>query len=137
ARRPAQPAVGLASSPAPPASAFAPTARFATSSSSAAPPRPSKPPLVLNFPILWDSGVYLPEQRLWLDPKKPRPRAVISHAHSDHVANHALAYATPATRRLVTHRRPALSTVEAVPYGQPLVLDRCRVTFSSAGHVLG
>jgi len=92
---------------------------------------------VLNFPILWDSGVYLPEQRLWLDPRKPRPRAVISHAHSDHVAAHRLAYATPATRRLVTHRRPSLGTVEAVPYGETVTLDRCSFSFHSAGHVLG
>jgi hypothetical protein len=53
------------------------------------------------------------------------------------VANHPLSYATPATRRLVTHRRPALANVEAVPYGQPITLDRCQVTFYSAGHVLG
>jgi hypothetical protein len=64
---------------------------------------------------------------------------VISHAHSDHVADHPLAYATAATRRLVTHRRhKALAgTIEAVPYGEPIVLDRCQVTFYPAGHVLG
>jgi hypothetical protein len=92
---------------------------------------------VFNYPILWDSGVYLPEQGLWLDPRQPRPRAVISHAHSDHVAAHALAYATPATRRLVTHRRPAIGTVEQIGYGERLQLDRCSLTFYPAGHVLG
>jgi hypothetical protein len=94
---------------------------------------------LISYPILWESGVFLPEHHLWLDPRKPRPRAVISHAHSDHVADHALAYATPATRRLVTHRRrkPAAGTVEAVPYGEPIALDRCAVTFYPAGHVLG
>ena len=94
---------------------------------------------MIAYPILWESGVYLPEQRLWLDPRQPRPRAVISHAHSDHVADHVLAYATPATHRLVTHRRrrPLSGTVEAVPYGQPISLDRCEVTFYPAGHVLG
>ena len=92
---------------------------------------------MLAYPILWDSGVYLPDQQLWLDPRRPRPRAVISHAHSDHVAAHQLAYATPATQRLVTHRRPAMSTVQAVPFGQRLSLERCSLTFYSAGHVLG
>jgi hypothetical protein len=92
---------------------------------------------VLNYPILWDTGVYLPEQGLWLDPRQPRPRAVISHAHSDHVAPHALAYATPATQRLVTHRRPSMASVQAVSYGEPLQLDRCALTFYPAGHVLG
>ena len=92
---------------------------------------------MLNYPVLWDSGVYLPQQGLWLDPRQPRPQAVISHAHSDHVAAHALAYATPETQRLVTHRRPAMTTVRGVPYGEPLVLDRCALTFYPAGHVLG
>jgi hypothetical protein len=92
---------------------------------------------LLAYPILWDSGVYLPEQGLWLDPRKPRPRAVISHAHSDHVAPHPLAYATAATRRLVTHRRRSTGTVEVLPYGQSIALDRCAVTLYPAGHVLG
>jgi hypothetical protein len=92
---------------------------------------------LIAYPILWDSGVYLPEQRLWLDPRKPRPRAVISHAHSDHVAAHPLAYATAATRRLVTHRRRSTGTVEALAYGQTITLDRCDVTLYPAGHVLG
>lgn len=92
---------------------------------------------MITYPILWDTGVFLPEQRLWLDPRRPRPRAVISHAHSDHVAPHPQAYATPATCRLVTHRRPSLGTVEGVPYGEPIELERCRLTFYPAGHVLG
>ena len=92
---------------------------------------------MLAYPILWDGGVYFPEQHLWLDPRRPRPRAVISHAHSDHVADHPLAFATPETRRLVAHRRPSHGTVEAVPYGQSIALERCQVTFYPAGHVLG
>jgi hypothetical protein len=94
---------------------------------------------VISHPILWESGVYLPEQHLWLDPRQPRPRAIISHAHTDHVADHPLAYATPATRRLVTHRRrrPLRGSVEAVPYGESIALDHCAVTFYPAGHVLG
>ena len=92
---------------------------------------------MIAHPILWESGVFLPEQRLWLDPRRPRPRAVISHAHSDHVAAHPLAYATPATRRLVAHRQPKTQAIEAFPYGKTFQLDTCRLTFHPAGHVLG
>jgi hypothetical protein len=92
---------------------------------------------VTPHPILWDSGVFLPEQRLWLDPKEPRPRAVISHDHSDHVAHHALAYVTPATGRLITHRRPAQTALETLPYGRTADIDGCRLTLFPAGHVLG
>ena len=90
-----------------------------------------------SYPILWESGVYLPEQKLWLDPRRARPRAVISHAHSDHVAAHPIAYATPATRRLVTHRRPKVAGITAVDYRERLELDGCHLTFYPAGHVLG
>lgn len=92
---------------------------------------------MINYPILWDTGVYLPELDLWLDPRQRRRRAVISHAHSDHVAAHQRAYATPATSRLVTHRRPSIGSVVALPYGEPLPLERCTLTFYPAGHVLG
>lgn len=92
---------------------------------------------MLNYPITWDTGVYLPDLHLWLDPRRPRPRAVISHAHSDHVAAHPLAYATPATSRLVSHRRPSVTTVQALEYGEALALDQFTLTFHPAGHVLG
>ncbi|HYM50286.1 MAG TPA: MBL fold metallo-hydrolase [Candidatus Limnocylindrales bacterium] len=92
---------------------------------------------MISHPILWDSGVYLPEQRLWLDPKLRRPRAVISHAHSDHVAAHPLAFMTPQTGRLVSHRRVTIDDLRTVPYETPLALDGTRLTFYSAGHVLG
>ncbi len=93
---------------------------------------------MISHPILWESGVYLPEQRLWLDPRRPKPRAVISHAHSDHVAAHPIAFATPATRRLVTHRaRLTVPAIEPIAYGQTRDLDTCRLTFYPAGHVLG
>jgi hypothetical protein len=90
-----------------------------------------------GLPILWDSGVYLPDLDLWLDPRRPRRRAIISHAHDDHVAAHPVAYATPATCRLVSHRRPSLTTVRPLDYGEALTLERCSVSFSPAGHVLG
>jgi hypothetical protein len=92
---------------------------------------------MLNYPILWDTGVYFPDLDLWLDPTRPRHRAVISHAHTDHVAAHDLAYATPETCRLVTHRRPSIDRVRPLPYEERLCLDRCSLTLYPAGHVLG
>lgn len=90
-----------------------------------------------SYPILWDSGVYLPDLELWLDPRRPRARAIISHAHDDHVAAHRLAYATPATCRLVSHRRPSIAGVQPLEYEEPLTLEHSRVRFFPAGHVLG
>ena len=91
-----------------------------------------------GHPLLWDGGVRLPELGLWLDPAAPRPRAVISHAHSDHVARHDVAFATPATARLVTHRTSWPGRLETVPYGAPTDLGGgATLTLIPAGHVLG
>ena len=39
--------------------------------------------------VSYQRGIYLPELDLWLDPQVPRPMAAVSHAHSDHIQNHA------------------------------------------------
>ena len=36
----------------------------------------------------YKSAVYLDEIDLWLDPHRPKPFALVSHAHADHVAAH-------------------------------------------------
>jgi len=92
---------------------------------------------MIAHPILWDSGVFFPGLQLWLDPRLPRPRAVVSHAHSDHVAPHPVGFMTPATGRLISHRRTVIGRVHALPYGTPLSLGGARLTLHPAGHVLG
>ncbi len=90
-----------------------------------------------DYPLLWDGGICLPDLDLWLDPVRPRSRAVITHAHSDHVARHSLTFATPATARLITHRFSWPGTIEELSYGERFDLGRARLTLIPAGHVLG
>ena len=33
-----------------------------------------------------DRGIYLPQVDLWMDPQRPQKRALVSHAHYDHLA---------------------------------------------------
>jgi Cft2 family RNA processing exonuclease len=81
-------------------------------------------------------GLYLPDLDLWLDPQTPKARAVISHAHSDHIGEHGAIIATPATARLTQHRRgPMPATM--LDYGETLEHERFRLTFYPAGHCLG
>ena len=54
--------------------------------------------------VVYQRGIYLPEIDLWLDSQVPRPVAVVSHAHSDHLQSHAVTLATPATVALMRHR---------------------------------
>jgi putative mRNA 3-end processing factor len=92
---------------------------------------------MIAHPILWESGVFFPGLQLWLDPRLPRPQAVVSHAHSDHVAPHPVGFMTPATGRLVSHRRTVIGKVHAVPYGTPFHVGGARISLHPAGHVLG
>jgi Cft2 family RNA processing exonuclease len=82
-------------------------------------------------------GLYLPGLDLWLDPHTPKPRAVISHAHSDHIGDHGAIIATPATARLTRHRRGATIDATMLEYGEALEAERFRLTFYPAGHCLG
>jgi len=90
-----------------------------------------------QVPLLWDQGIHLPTYGLWLDPTQVRPRAVISHAHSDHVANHAFAYCTAETQRLVTHRRAMTGRLQALPYRERVDVGGAWLSLWPAGHVLG
>ncbi|MEW6745287.1 MAG: MBL fold metallo-hydrolase [Planctomycetota bacterium] len=84
----------------------------------------------------YHQDIYVPGADLWLDPRSPKPRAFISHAHGDHIRHHDWVLATPATLVLCRHR---LGTVRGEPleYGVTRQLGTCRVTLHPAGHILG
>ena len=87
--------------------------------------------------IQFHSGIYLPEIDLWLDPTKPRDRAVVSHAHSDHVRRHATAIVTPGTARLIEHRYRRGTRFVEVECGEQRVFGDYALTLLPAGHVRG
>jgi putative mRNA 3-end processing factor len=85
-----------------------------------------------------ESGLYCAAGRFYIDPWTPVERAVITHAHGDHLTPGSRAYlCSDASRRLVEQRLGAGSPVTAVPYGEPVTLDGVRVSFHPAGHILG
>ena len=52
-----------------------------------------------------ESGIYFPQLRLWLDPHWPKEELVfVSHAHSDHTADHREVILSEPTARLMTAR---------------------------------
>lgn len=87
--------------------------------------------------IHYDSGIYLAELDLWLDATRPRARAVVSHAHADHVARHEAMILTPATARLVRQRYRSRATMAELPYGETHDYGAFALTFYPAGHMLG
>jgi putative mRNA 3-end processing factor len=86
--------------------------------------------------VEYREGLYLPDLDLWLDADGPRERSVISHAHSDHIAEHRAIIATPATARIFQHRRGAAEIITQ-RYGERRDYGRYALTFYPAGHCLG
>lgn len=88
------------------------------------------------------AGLYLPDVGLHLDPAVPVPFAAVSHGHGDHArALPGRMWATPETAAIVRARVGETETVVA-GYREPVDLrlpghSPARLTFFSAGHVLG
>src|SRR5215468_11471648 len=75
-----------------------------------------------------------------IDPVRPVERALITHGHSDHArAGHGAVLATQETLDLMRLRygESFAGAVQAIKYGETVMLGGVKVTFHPAGHVLG
>ena len=84
----------------------------------------------------FDDGVHLTGTALWLDPRRVKPRAIVSHAHSDHVGRHHRWVVSPGTALLATRRWNARA-VEVREFGARWSEDGADITLLPAGHILG
>jgi putative mRNA 3-end processing factor len=83
-------------------------------------------------------GLYCPAGDFFIDPWRPAPRAVITHAHGDHLRPGSDAYFTSrAGAALAWRRLPADAELTALDYGEPVDFRGVRVSLHPAGHVLG
>jgi Cft2 family RNA processing exonuclease len=85
----------------------------------------------------WDNGLFFNRPRLGLDVRRRQPHGFISHAHSDHLGPHELAYCTPATACLYRLRMGPHRRVFELPYRKPYTFGDVRLTTYPAGHCLG
>jgi putative mRNA 3-end processing factor len=73
-----------------------------------------------------------------IDPWRPVPRAVITHAHGDHLRPGSGEYLTSAVGAALAARRlPPEAAVKAFAYGERFELGAAQVSLHPAGHVLG
>jgi putative mRNA 3-end processing factor len=87
---------------------------------------------------LTPQGLYCPAAAAWIDPWRPVPRALISHAHADHARPGCGEYwAVGAGEAILRRRLGASISLIPVGYGEPHRIGGARVSFHSAGHVLG
>lgn len=88
--------------------------------------------------VAGNQGLFCPAGDFWIDPWRPVARAVITHAHADHLRPGCDSYlvARPGLG-LARARLPEGAHVEAIDYGEPLHIGGVKVSFHPAGHVLG
>ena len=84
------------------------------------------------------AGLYCAAGGFYIDPWEPVDRAVITHAHGDHLRSGSSAYlcARPG-HGLVAYRAGSRALVESLEYGESRDIGGVRVTFHPAGHMLG
>ncbi len=96
----------------------------------------------MTHPETWlyptPEGLYCAPGDFHIDPVRPVPRAVITHAHSDHARpGNAAVAASPATLALMRARHGAGPEERALAWGERLRQGDVTLFLQPAGHVLG
>jgi putative mRNA 3-end processing factor len=83
-------------------------------------------------------GIYIRPADAWVDPSTPKPRALVTHGHSDHArGGHASVLATAETLAIMECRYGPQPDGKAAGYGEVTKVGDVEVSFVPAGHVLG
>ena len=84
-----------------------------------------------------DRGLYCEAGDFHVDPWRPVPRAVITHAHADHARpGHGAYLATRAAAPVMRHRLGAIR-LDTLAWGERLRIGAANVSLHPAGHVPG
>lgn len=97
-------------------------------------------PILDDFLVLKPEGIYCSVGDFYLDPQSPVRVGVISHAHGDHAKpGNQVVYCTPPTAAVMNYRYQSRSAehFERYGYGESFSIGGVRITFLSAGHILG
>ncbi len=84
------------------------------------------------------NGLYCSAGDFYVDPHRPVPRAVVTHAHTDHArwgCRHYLAAAP--SEHLLRMRMNDDAEFQFLPYGESITVGGVEVSFHAAGHMLG
>lgn len=85
-----------------------------------------------------ERGFYCPAGDFYIDPWQPVPRAIVTHAHSDHARPGSSAYlAARDGERVLRSRLGPEARIRTLAYGEPLDAGGVRVSLHPAGHILG
>ncbi|MBC7741211.1 MAG: ligase-associated DNA damage response exonuclease [Bdellovibrionaceae bacterium] len=88
--------------------------------------------------IMTDQGLYCPAGNFFIDPSRAVENAVITHAHSDHARRGSRKYFTVDKGvSLLKARIGQNITVQSFKYGEAFFINQVKISFHSAGHILG
>lgn len=82
-------------------------------------------------------GLYCKAGDFFIDPWRAVPRAVITHAHSDHARRGCGHYLCAQSGRRILRHRIGEASIEGVPFGVERTLKGVKVSLHPAGHILG
>ena len=91
----------------------------------------------MDLIVSTESGLYCPAGDFHIDPWRPVPRAVITHAHSDHARFGSDVYVCHRLTAPILSKRLGDVAIETAAYGEILTRDGVELSFHPAGHVLG
>ncbi|HMQ32282.1 MAG TPA: ligase-associated DNA damage response exonuclease [Chloroflexaceae bacterium] len=87
---------------------------------------------------LSEHGLYCAPGDFYIDPWAPVPRAVITHAHSDHARWGSRAYlGSAAGAGALRLRLGPDAAIQTLPYGEALRVNDVELSLHPAGHILG
>ncbi|HEX6072671.1 MAG TPA: DNA ligase-associated DEXH box helicase, partial [Sphingomicrobium sp.] len=82
-------------------------------------------------------GIYVQPAEAWIDPSRPKPRALVTHGHGDHArGGHGAVLATQETLAIM-EVRCGPQNGQALAYDETIRVGEVDVRFVPAGHVLG
>ncbi|MGY4516153.1 ligase-associated DNA damage response exonuclease [Lysobacter sp. HA18] len=87
--------------------------------------------------VLRREGLYCPQGDFYIDPWKPVERAVITHGHGDHARPGNAEYFAARDGLPILRWRLGEQAYRTFEYGESFEIGDARVSFHSAGHVLG
>lgn len=91
------------------------------------------PPLVCPT----EKGLYVPAGDFYIDPVKPVPRAVITHAHSDHARRGSDAYLCSESSAPLLRSRLGKVSIQPLPWRERITIGEVQVSLHPAGHIRG
>jgi putative mRNA 3-end processing factor len=84
-----------------------------------------------------DKGLYCSAGDFYIDPWKPVPRAIITHAHSDHARWGSQSYLSHKYTTPILQLRLGDNNYQSVDWGENIMMNGVNVSLHPAGHIIG